>query len=143
LNFDVVVKVVNGIPIFRCGYASIPTKNTLLTKERHEIQLDPALLSTVNQAKLCVINDLWTKGYCITDGSKFGGDYLAYPGDPGLHHAKYIVQVRFAKEKFSAALLSVYCRMSSSVNKTFLMAFVESSYPSKVTYIEQTWVGVT
>jgi len=78
LNFDVVEKVVNGIPIFRCGYATVPTQNTLL--QRREIQLDPALLSTYHQAKLSVIKDLWMKGYYITDGSKFGADYLAYPG---------------------------------------------------------------
>ena len=26
--------------------------------------------------------DLWHKGFYITEGEKFGADFLAYPGDP-------------------------------------------------------------
>eukprot|EP00095_Tigriopus_kingsejongensis_P000392 snap_masked-scaffold19_size710362-processed-gene-0.5 protein:Tk00392 transcript:snap_masked-scaffold19_size710362-processed-gene-0.5-mRNA-1 annotation:"probable asparagine--trna mitochondrial" len=34
---------------------------------------------------------LWQQGFYLTDGDKFGGDFLAYPGDPMEHHAKYII----------------------------------------------------
>ena len=27
-----------------------------------------------------VFKDLWENGYYLTDGSKFGGDFLVYPG---------------------------------------------------------------
>ena len=33
-----------------------------------------------NELKFKIFEDLWNKGFYITDGSKFGGDFLAYPG---------------------------------------------------------------
>jgi len=33
-----------------------------------------------NELKYKVFEDLWNKGFYITDGSKFGSDFLAYPG---------------------------------------------------------------
>lgn len=33
-----------------------------------------------------------TRRYTMTSGAKFGGDYLAYPGDPVLYHAQYTVR---------------------------------------------------
>ena len=33
-----------------------------------------------NDLKFKIFEDLWNKGFYITDGSKFGGDFLAYPG---------------------------------------------------------------
>ena len=33
-----------------------------------------------NELKSKIFEDLWNKGFYITDGSKFGGDFLAYPG---------------------------------------------------------------
>jgi tRNA splicing endonuclease len=29
-----------------------------------------------------VFADLWERGFYLTDGFKFGADFLAYPGDP-------------------------------------------------------------
>lgn len=37
-----------------------------------------------------VFSDLWEKGYYITSGEKFGGDYLVYPGDPLKFHSHFI-----------------------------------------------------
>ncbi len=31
--------------------------------------------------------------FTLTDGAKFGGDYLAYPGDPFVYHAQFVVRV--------------------------------------------------
>jgi tRNA splicing endonuclease len=30
--------------------------------------------------------------FTLTSGAKFGGDFLAYPGDPALYHAQYTVR---------------------------------------------------
>ena len=35
--------------------------------------------------------DLWRRGFFLTDGSKFGADFLAYPGDPIRYHAQNII----------------------------------------------------
>ena len=38
-----------------------------------------------------VFVDLWEKGYYLTSGINFGGDFLAYPGDPIRYHSFFIV----------------------------------------------------
>ncbi|KAK9863607.1 hypothetical protein WJX84_001947 [Apatococcus fuscideae] len=40
-----------------------------------------------------VYQDLHKKGYSITHGSKFGADYLLYPGDPTLYHAQFCTRL--------------------------------------------------
>jgi tRNA splicing endonuclease len=32
------------------------------------------------------------RSYTMTSGAKFGGDFLAYPGDPLLYHAQFTVR---------------------------------------------------
>ena len=45
------------------------------------------LAGTGRQAHVRVFRDLWERGWAITLGTKFGADYLVYPGDPMVHHA--------------------------------------------------------
>ena len=33
------------------------------------------------QLRYKTFKDLWEKGYYLTNGEKFGGDFLAYPGN--------------------------------------------------------------
>ena len=40
-----------------------------------------------------VFRDLWTQGHYVTMGARFGGDFLAYAGDPMRVHAHLIVHV--------------------------------------------------
>jgi len=37
--------------------------------------------SDEDKARYKVFKDIWEKGYYITSGSKFGSDYLVYPGN--------------------------------------------------------------
>ena len=44
--------------------------------------------------KLKVFTDLTlNKKMFLTDGLKFGADFLAYQGDPLIYHAKYLVKI--------------------------------------------------
>jgi len=44
---------------------------------------------------LLIFTDLTlNKSMYLTDGLKFGANFLAYEGDPLLYHAKYLVKVR-------------------------------------------------
>ena len=45
----------------------------------------------IQKCKLFTFKDLWNNNYYISEGSKFGGDFLLYSGDPVKYHAKYIV----------------------------------------------------
>jgi tRNA-splicing endonuclease subunit Sen34 len=68
---------------------------------------------------------LWTNGFFITDGTKFGGDFLAYPGDPIQFHAKYIVICcEKNPENMSQNDLVAKSRMGTGVKKIPLLAFM-------------------
>ncbi|KAG9409631.1 tRNA-splicing endonuclease subunit Sen34 [Aphanomyces cochlioides] len=70
--------------------------------------------------------DLWEKGFYITSGSKFGGDYLLYDVDPLTSHAKAIVVVSECPV-LSASELAGFSRLARAVKKTFVMAYVNDN----------------
>ncbi|XP_012231670.1 tRNA-splicing endonuclease subunit Sen34 [Linepithema humile] len=69
-----------------------------------------------------VYKDLWERKYYITSGEKFGGDFLAYPGDPIMFHAYYIIQCKCKNEEMPIAALITQCRVSCNVRKTLVFA---------------------
>ena len=48
-------------------------------------------MDDLGKCRLFTFKDLWNNNYFISEGSKFGGDFLLYVGDPVSYHAKYIV----------------------------------------------------
>ncbi|KAA1471314.1 tRNA-intron endonuclease catalytic domain-like protein [Dentipellis sp. KUC8613] len=46
------------------------------------------------RAKCEVFRDLWEKGNYMGGGSKFGGDWLVYPGDPLRYHSHFVATVQ-------------------------------------------------
>jgi tRNA-splicing endonuclease subunit Sen34 len=72
--------------------------------------------------KYHVYRSLWRRGYFLTSGEKFGGDYLAYPGDPMRYHSHYIVSVRGADSSFTAMDLVTMGRLATNTKKTFVLA---------------------
>jgi tRNA-splicing endonuclease subunit Sen34 len=73
-----------------------------------------------------IFTDLKRKKYCITAGSKFGCDYLLYPGDPTLFHAQFCVNVIPIDEPFVMSCLSASCRGSFQARKHLLHASVDA-----------------
>lgn len=65
--------------------------------------------------------------YFVTDGSKFGADYLLYPGDPLLYHAQFTVRVLHEQAAIRPALLIGAARGSHSARKHLLLASVSST----------------
>lgn len=49
--------------------------------------------SLLDDKRKAVYRDLYQRGYYITAGAKFGCDFLAYPGDPVLYHAKFALRI--------------------------------------------------
>jgi len=142
-NIDPVEKVSNGIPLYKFGHSTLGIENSLFEKQRKIISLDLFSLAEKDRCKCIVFKDLWLRGYYVTDGVKFGGDFLAYNGDPEQCHAQFVVQVRGNEEEFTASLLASSCRLTTSVNKSLLVASVYLLQNSDVVYTEITWVGVT
>ena len=72
--------------------------------------------------ELRVFEDLTSKkGLYLTDGLKFGADFLAYEGDPLLYHAKFLVKL--CSPVISAQDLIVYERMANTNKKVLLLAY--------------------
>ena len=59
-----------------------------------------------------VFADLHARGYTMTSGAKFGGDYLAYPGDPLLYHAQYTVRCLQGSTPLHPLALAAAARMA-------------------------------
>jgi len=100
------------------------------------------------EEELCrflVFQDLWKKGNYLTAGSKFGGHYLAYPGDPLQYHAQYVVIVKSFKEPLHPLDIVSYGRLGVTVRKTPVLAAVsmQNSKDFAIHYYSIDWQGVT
>lgn len=67
--------------------------------------------------------DLWRRGFTLTSGLKYGGDYLVYLGDPALVHSHYLAVVLPWQQPIKS-LLSL-CRVGSKVAKSILLCSVK------------------
>lgn len=96
------------------------------------------VLNHTNEVKRLVFEDLWEKGYYLTSGRKFGGDFLVYLGDPVTFHASYIVKCVEDRDKSMNVTEIVGCgRLGNSVKKKFVFASVTSD--KKVSYLTLSW----
>ncbi|XP_046673420.1 tRNA-splicing endonuclease subunit Sen34 [Homalodisca vitripennis] len=82
--------------------------------------------------------DLWEKGFYITEGHKFGVDYLVYPGDPVKFHAQFLVVCKDYNETFSTVDFISYARLGSISRKTFVIA-TKPSDSENVVYQSIQW----
>eukprot|EP01120_Amphizonella_sp_Union-15-10_P011901 TRINITY_DN5176_c0_g1_i1.p1 TRINITY_DN5176_c0_g1~~TRINITY_DN5176_c0_g1_i1.p1 ORF type:complete len:155 (+),score=33.39 TRINITY_DN5176_c0_g1_i1:425-889(+) len=92
--------------------------------------------------KFMVFSDLWNKGFYVLSGSKFGGDYVLYPGDPDKYHSQLIVFV-VSWEKYLISVLDIVGkeRLANSVGKATVLATVDPL--EGVKYLTFKWQGVT
>ena len=80
-------------------------------------------MSKIDRYKCAVFTDLHKKGFTMTSAAKFGGDYLAYPGDPMLFHAYFTVRVLERGEKMTPLSCSSVTRMAHAARKNVVFAF--------------------
>eukprot|EP01118_Nematostelium_gracile_P003120 TRINITY_DN13555_c0_g1_i1.p1 TRINITY_DN13555_c0_g1~~TRINITY_DN13555_c0_g1_i1.p1 ORF type:complete len:261 (+),score=44.81 TRINITY_DN13555_c0_g1_i1:59-841(+) len=93
------------------------------------------------ERKMIVFEDLWKKGYFLSNGSKFGGDFLVYPGDTLQYHAHFVVIIKGFEEELSPLDIISYGRLGVTVKKTPILASV--SEDNRVVYLSLDWQGVT
>lgn len=107
-----------------------------------ENDLEPATLdypSTEEETlRFKVFQDLWEKGHHLTSGSKFGGDFLVYSGDPLLFHSYAIVVCLGRKTSFGGQDLIMWGRLGNTVHKTVILA---SLADDQVQYLSLGWAG--
>ncbi|KAE9549131.1 hypothetical protein FO519_007653 [Halicephalobus sp. NKZ332] len=72
--------------------------------------------------KYCVYYDLWKRGFYLTDGAKFGCDFLVYEGNPGTVHSSFMCLIRRSAEQFPVNEMLTLSRLSRTVKKDLLLA---------------------
>jgi tRNA-splicing endonuclease subunit Sen34 len=101
---------------------------SLYAASRHVVW--PSYFNSVQRARCAVLQDLHSLGYSTTDGTKFGGDFLAYPGDPDIFHAKFVVRILTTNSFILPHIITAHARTSHSSRKHLIIAFVSDNFPS-------------
>ena len=91
------------------------------------------------QLKHSVFCDLWERGYYLTSGLKYGGDFLVYSADPSHTHSLYIAIIVPWKQPITS-MVSL-CRVGTKVKKTILLCSVDESQQFK--YYTLKWTAMT
>lgn len=94
------------------------------TNESAEIVLESESLyaqfrSRVDEGLYSIFSQLRSKGYFILPGFKFGGEFIAYPGDPLRYHSHLIVN---SFESINFYNLVVSGRLASGVKKLYVVS---------------------
>jgi len=132
-----------------------PVKRLKETELQKEIFTDPPWLHNSEQFEIlsrefgpqtaheklryAAFVDLWEKGYFLTSGLKFGGDFLAYPGDPLIYHASYVVVCVRDGDAASSTDITALCRLGSQVKKLVLLCSWNKSDNNKISYTSLQW----
>lgn len=104
------------------------TQNPLISRIRPEPHPLPAQLEhTLEWIRYAVFRDLWHRGYHMTQGLKFGGDFLAYSGDPHLYHGTFIIRCVEDPNRVSKRDLVAAVRTAAATRKTFVLATVDKN----------------
>ncbi|XP_053307857.1 tRNA-splicing endonuclease subunit Sen34 isoform X2 [Spea bombifrons] len=93
-----------------------------------------------HETRYKVFKDLWEKGYFLTSGNKFGGDFLVYPGDPMRFHAHFIALCFPQNKKIPMSDIITAGRLGTNVKKTVLLC--SPNQEGTVTYTSLQWSGM-
>lgn len=119
-------------------------ENTLLwpiiNKSPHVIEEDldkNELFKHTTEVRCKTYEDLWKKGYFITSGEKFGGDFLVYLGDPIQFHAVYIIRcLEDCNKSIHTTEIVAFGRLGTSVKKKAILATLNP----EISYISLNWI---
>jgi tRNA-splicing endonuclease subunit Sen34 len=95
--------------------------------------------------RYAVFKEMWEKGYYLTEGFKFGSDFLAYQYDPIGFHSKYLIICKSCETPLSELELQTYGRLSKSVRKIILIAIINYLQNDKtiIEYKTINWQTIT
>ncbi|XP_060556983.1 tRNA-splicing endonuclease subunit Sen34-like [Ruditapes philippinarum] len=88
-----------------------------------------------------VYRDFWERGHFLTLGSKFGGNFLVYPGDPSRFHSFFIAICKPHKEKMTALDVVSMGRLGTSVKKTVVICSEDEN--GQLCYTSLQWTGIS
>lgn len=107
------------------GFLSIPTACAPWASSPGPSLLASDLQRVAGEGRLehaQVYRDLWRRGWFVTIATKFGADYLGYPGDPMLHHAAHTVHVARAQQPLRPLELLAAARLAHDAKKSAVVA---------------------
>lgn len=87
-----------------------------------------------------VFKDLWHSGHFLTSGTKFGGDFLVYPGDPSRFHALFVAVCVPHEKRMSALDLIAMGRLGKTVKKTLVLCSMDNN--GQLCYNSLQWTGI-
>lgn len=127
-------------------YEPMDYYKTLEEADAYHVRIQPPSVrseqysASLWHARCTVFTDLWRKGYYLGSGLKFGGDFLAYPGDPLRFHSHFTVSVmRNSEDGVSPLDIVAWGRLATAVKKSHLIAAPSRDGP--VNYITLEWAG--
>ena len=94
-----------------------------------------------------VFCDLYARDYWISNGEKFGGDYLLYLDDPSRCHSSFIVSCLLRNEidenvsRLPLTHLIGRCRVAVNVNKICVFASRRNNDGCDIDYLSMNWNG--
>ena len=86
------------------------------------VELSRLVEASRRQAHARVFRDLWSRGWVVTTATKFGADYLVYPGDPMQHHAAHTVHVAQPTQPLQPLHLVAASRLAHDAKKSAVVA---------------------
>lgn len=95
------------------------------------------ILKLTSSLKFRVYSDLHDRGYYITRGEKFGGDFLVYFGDPICFHAIFIIKCIETEQCIMPSEIVAFGRLGTSVRKRAVLA---SLVDDEICYITINWI---
>ncbi|CAF0995691.1 unnamed protein product [Rotaria sordida] len=107
-------------------------------------------LKLIEQLRCDVFADLYlnkNQKYWISNGQKFGGDYLVYFDDPSRCHSTFIVtcvlrnEIELNSTIIPLTHLIARCRVAVNVNKICVLASRKSPISSDIEYLTINWNG--
>jgi tRNA-splicing endonuclease subunit Sen34 len=128
-------------PSFKLEKPKLPVSIHMISDELPGYSLVPFSFDsmTFSCPKFKIFEYLYKKGYYITKGSNFGGDWLLYDNDPEFSHAKFIVMI-VSEDSVAVLDLIASARLATSVKKILLYCWWEEMN-QKVGTLEVDWIG--
>ncbi|KAL1917330.1 uncharacterized protein VTP21DRAFT_4986 [Calcarisporiella thermophila] len=120
---------------------TLPTSSVKLPYYRPQSLQEEAtkkIMEICDHNRYVVFEVLWSMGYYIGPGLKFGGDYLLYEGDPLRYHAAKIASVVEWNEEFCLRELVARARLAGGAKKTHWMC---AGLAGDVHIFEIKWAG--
>nr|CAG4718908.1 unnamed protein product [Naegleria fowleri] len=124
---------------FQIGYEqAILNQNTCYEEPKDITQIWTYPQTPFQFEKYQIFKDLHNNGFFLSSGDKFGCDFLAYRGDPVLHHAEFMIYIQEIDKPIEPHLIISIGRLGNTVHKTVLFASWNSSTQT-VQYISLNW----